>query len=154
LIVNVFFFFFQAEDGIRDADVTGVQTCALPILMKAILTHSAFESGLYTGPDYKFGYGLVNALGAAEIIMNSNQNAITENRKLLDGSTHTVTVTAKGDEPIKVSIAWIDPAGVGVPQNAVPLNDRTPKLVNDLDLRVSDGTTTYFPWKLDPENPA
>src|SRR6266498_185205 len=28
----LFFFFFQAEDGIRDADVTGVQTCALPIL--------------------------------------------------------------------------------------------------------------------------
>src|SRR5437773_7408012 len=27
------FFFFQAEDGIRDRDVTGVQTCALPILM-------------------------------------------------------------------------------------------------------------------------
>src|SRR5436305_14164327 len=25
------YFFFQAEDGIRDADVTGVQTCALPI---------------------------------------------------------------------------------------------------------------------------
>ena len=25
------FFFFQAEDGIRDRDVTGVQTCALPI---------------------------------------------------------------------------------------------------------------------------
>src|SRR2546429_6661980 len=28
-----FFFFFQAEDGIRDVAVTGVQTCALPILM-------------------------------------------------------------------------------------------------------------------------
>src|SRR5215813_9575417 len=27
----LFCFFFQAEDGIRDADVTGVQTCALPI---------------------------------------------------------------------------------------------------------------------------
>src|SRR6266540_6482085 len=27
----MFFFFFQAEDGIRDRDVTGVQTCALPI---------------------------------------------------------------------------------------------------------------------------
>src|SRR5216684_1627439 len=27
----VFFFFFQAEDGIRDVAVTGVQTCALPI---------------------------------------------------------------------------------------------------------------------------
>src|SRR2546429_7403365 len=30
-VVMVFFFFFQAEDGIRDVAVTGVQTCALPI---------------------------------------------------------------------------------------------------------------------------
>src|SRR5699024_12216416 len=30
--VFVYFFFFQAEDGIRDRNVTGVQTCALPIL--------------------------------------------------------------------------------------------------------------------------
>src|SRR5699024_7190569 len=29
--VEIFFFFFQAEDGIRDRNVTGVQTCALPI---------------------------------------------------------------------------------------------------------------------------
>src|SRR5436189_3292867 len=31
VIVRYFFFFFQAEDGIRDTSVTGVQTCALPI---------------------------------------------------------------------------------------------------------------------------
>src|SRR2546430_5073869 len=31
LILFIFFFFFQAEDGIRDLTVTGVQTCALPI---------------------------------------------------------------------------------------------------------------------------
>src|SRR5699024_12090557 len=30
------FFFFQAEDGIRDRNVTGVQTCALPILRSAL----------------------------------------------------------------------------------------------------------------------
>src|ERR687897_1787645 len=30
------FFFFQAEDGIRDYKVTGVQTCALPILSSSI----------------------------------------------------------------------------------------------------------------------
>src|SRR2546426_6029965 len=29
--INILFFFFQAEDGIRDYKVTGVQTCALPI---------------------------------------------------------------------------------------------------------------------------
>src|SRR5205809_6027518 len=32
VVIFVFFFFFQAEDGIRDVAVTGVQTCALPIL--------------------------------------------------------------------------------------------------------------------------
>src|SRR5260370_36892060 len=31
----IFFFFFQAEDGIRDSSVTGVQTCALPILLQS-----------------------------------------------------------------------------------------------------------------------
>src|SRR5437667_8076004 len=30
-MISFIFFFFQAEDGIRDRDVTGVQTCALPI---------------------------------------------------------------------------------------------------------------------------
>src|SRR2546421_9262299 len=39
-----FFFFFQAEDGIRDQIVTGVQTCALPILLTHI--YGVKEHGL------------------------------------------------------------------------------------------------------------
>src|SRR5256886_3055707 len=35
LICSSFFFFFQAEDGIRDLTVTGVQTCALPICFES-----------------------------------------------------------------------------------------------------------------------
>src|SRR5439155_18963536 len=31
IVAYIYFFFFQAEDGIRDGHVTGVQTCALPI---------------------------------------------------------------------------------------------------------------------------
>src|SRR3712207_6952843 len=38
LILVMFFFFFQAEDGIRDIGVTGVQTCALPIFGHAWLS--------------------------------------------------------------------------------------------------------------------
>src|SRR5438309_8950093 len=43
LMLVVFFFFFQAEDGIRDGTVTGVQTCALPICSSygAILSPSS-----------------------------------------------------------------------------------------------------------------
>src|SRR5437879_11319980 len=37
---TVVFFFFQAEDGIRDTSVTGVQTCALPILVSTGLDQS------------------------------------------------------------------------------------------------------------------
>src|SRR5260370_3935926 len=33
-----FFFFFQAEDGIRDSSVTGVQTCALPISLMVVVS--------------------------------------------------------------------------------------------------------------------
>src|SRR3712207_7393298 len=41
------FFFFQAEDGIRDIGVTGVQTCALPILRSQSARRSS--SGLISG---------------------------------------------------------------------------------------------------------
>src|SRR3989449_2690584 len=46
----MFFFFFQAEDGIRDVAVTGVQTCALPIwgAETAIRVRLAPDLRLYT----------------------------------------------------------------------------------------------------------
>src|SRR5690606_40163117 len=40
----VLFFFFQAEDGIRDFHVTGVQTCALPIYSGGIVIAQARET--------------------------------------------------------------------------------------------------------------
>ena len=42
------FFFFQAEDGIRDYDVTGVQTCALPIWQapEGLFEDPAFLTGM------------------------------------------------------------------------------------------------------------
>ena len=43
-----FFFFFQAEDGIRDDLVTGVQTCALPICLGTEgMEGSLFRNGLF-----------------------------------------------------------------------------------------------------------
>src|SRR5499433_735055 len=40
----LFFFFFQAEDGIRDWSVTGVQTCALPISPRHPYTRALLDS--------------------------------------------------------------------------------------------------------------
>src|SRR6267378_2755546 len=41
----LYFFFFQAEDGIRDLYVTGVQTCALPILVGGGCSGMSYELG-------------------------------------------------------------------------------------------------------------
>src|SRR5690606_10419610 len=52
-------FFFQAEDGIRDFPVTGVQTCALPIFRGA-LRHCIADAGLFPrdrGSDTRFALG-------------------------------------------------------------------------------------------------
>src|SRR5205823_8765304 len=59
-----FFFFFQAEDGIRDKLVTGVQTCALPILVDIVVA-------LGTGLVLWFGARLVmgNVLSAGELVV-------------------------------------------------------------------------------------
>src|SRR6478609_6448400 len=43
--VFMFFFFFQAEDGIRDKLVTGVQTCALPISLGWALANAGDRAG-------------------------------------------------------------------------------------------------------------
>ena len=40
------FFFFQAEDGIRDYKVTGVQTCALPIWLGSLFNMYVFSPGV------------------------------------------------------------------------------------------------------------
>src|SRR5436190_23454355 len=47
-------FFFQAEDGIRDHCVTGVQTCALPIYLRAHLQWRHLAAGPQVG-QYPFG---------------------------------------------------------------------------------------------------
>jgi len=75
VVVGVFFF-FQAEDGIRDWSVTGVQTCALPIsvFVGLIITNciimgrlEAFALGNKPGPSFLDAIG--NAMGYAWILV-------------------------------------------------------------------------------------
>lgn len=121
-------------------------------MMKALLINTANEAGPHLGPDYKFGFGLIDAFRAAQTITNVNGDSYTGDLSVGQGGSFTMNVTALGTEPIKATIAWLDPAGTPSPN--LVLNDRTPKLVNDLDLRITQGGTTYYPWKLDPDNPA
>ena len=68
--VSLFFFFFQAEDGIRDRLVTGVQTCALPIFPSILLTAIITIFIFLFYQTYSF-IGIVGILLAFWIISNS-----------------------------------------------------------------------------------
>src|SRR5207248_6297384 len=60
------FFFFQAEDGIRDRTVTGVQTCALPIyLLRMVLAYCLGKGGLRLTAAWAASIGLVDISNVA-----------------------------------------------------------------------------------------
>src|SRR2546430_13375613 len=65
------FFFFQAEDGIRDLTVTGVQTCALPISIRAVTQNRAMSAclgvraGAVDAVTFGLGAGLAGLAGCA-----------------------------------------------------------------------------------------
>src|SRR5688572_5960923 len=70
LFVCCFFFFFQAEDGIRDLTVTGVQTCALPICgTNHVRVVKRGKGSLYlsSSVEYYTGEEQVSARGSADL---------------------------------------------------------------------------------------
>ena len=112
--------------------------------LKGLVCHTADDAG-NPGPDANFGWGLLNSKRAAEaIIFNGLNSSIAEN-VLAQGQTYTYNVKSDGVNPLIASITWTDVPG---PVNNGVLNDPTPVLVNDLDIRITQGTTTYFPWRL------
>src|SRR5882762_9596543 len=64
-----FFFFFQAEDGIRDSSVTGVQTCALPISSQGALIVRAWRTRGVIDDDFGAGRAdrLLNLAGDGDL---------------------------------------------------------------------------------------
>lgn len=115
--------------------------------LKALVCHTSVDDGLVTGPDPEFGWGFLDAKVSAEAIASaSNNESVLDELTLDDGQTYTLTFSAQAGEKLKATICWTDMPGdiaAGV------LNDPTPRLVNDLDLRLSKDGTTFLPWKLD-----
>ncbi|WP_295203138.1 S8 family peptidase [uncultured Chryseobacterium sp.] len=124
---------------------------------KTLMVHSASEAG-NVGPDPWFGWGYINAKKGAELLVGkANNTVIFKDETLTSGTVNAKNVIASGSEPIKATISWIDPEYVISPDLdwETAHNDRSSRLINDLDLRIIDTTTNtvYYPWKLDANNP-
>lgn len=113
--------------------------------LKGLVLHTADDVNT-PGPDYKMGWGVINSKSAVELMANKGYSSLIAEETLMEGERRTYTVTANGKDPLSASISWTDPATGHV--NTSLLNDRTPALVNDLDIRITKDGKTYFPWKL------
>lgn len=122
--------------------------------IKSLIIHTADEAGAAPGPDYTFGWGLMNTFNAVRLMrLNSdlgNAELIKE-LSLNNGNQYSFQVQSIGSEPLKATIVWTDPAGTPPP---VSLNPPNIMLVNDLDIRIIGPGGTYFPWILDKNNPS
>lgn len=118
--------------------------------LKALVIHTADEAGSSTGPDYKFGWGLLNTAKAAQLMQQKGSTALMNEATLAQSQTYTLPVYSDGLQPLRVTIVWNDPAGAEASWSLDPPGLR---LVNDLDLRITKGVSEWQPYLLDPANP-
>src|SRR5258708_12926085 len=92
-LCRLMFFFFQAEDGIRDDLVTGVQTCALPI--SPIIIKKKVSHGGHHGGAWKVAYAdFVTAMMALFIVLWL-MNTSVQIQKVIGGYFKDPTGTSK-----------------------------------------------------------
>ena len=120
--------------------------------LKGVVLHTANDAG-NLGPDYQYGWGLLNMKRAAEVILNRDKTYLISERTLAPNETYTTQVVASGKGDLVVTICWTDPEAAASTTTVANFDNRTPKLLNDLDLRINDGTTESLPWVLDPTQP-
>lgn len=110
-------------------------------LIKNIACNAATDLGT-AGPDYRFGFGRVDALKSVKILENNTYALNT----VATGASNDLTITVPaGAARLKVMLTWNDPAATANASFA---------LINNLDLRVIEGANTTLPWILDRMNPA
>jgi len=116
----------------------------VPALLKGILMNTAKDLG-NTGPDYTFGYGLIDALDAVNTI--DNDFFITNNIGLQTNQSFQYPLLVSNPCLFKVMLIWTDKEGYS--------EQLTKHLINDLDLTLEDPNGgIHYPYTLNPNSPS
>ena len=115
--------------------------------LKGLALHTADDAGP-TGPDTIWGWGLLNAKRAAETITQRGSSSRIDELTIAQGQTIVINVNSDNVSPLVASISWTDLPGVA----STLLNNSSPRLINDLDIRIEKSGTTFFPWLLTAAN--
>ncbi len=114
-----------------------------PAQLKALLIAGTEDLG-NPGPDYTFGFGLVNAKASIDFILGDRVRTFSFSQ----GQTQEVALAVDAPQDVRVVLNWSDPAipylgGQDVAEKA---------LVNDLDVQVIDPAgNTILPWTLNKD---
>lgn len=123
--------------------------------LKALAVHTARESGSTPGPDYYFGYGVLNTLEMVKVIENDSLQTSLYELDLINDEVYSMDIFPNYDEPIVVTLAWTDPSGGQIifPYNGGAIDTSLRALVNDLDIKITSNGNVYEPYTLDRMNP-
>jgi hypothetical protein len=117
--------------------------------LRGLAIHTADEAGTDPGPDYRFGWGLLNAEKAAIMINNEGTQSYIKENVLQQGKTYSFDIEPISQtQPLVATICWTDPAGQIILGSTIDL--ATPNLVNDLDIKITKNGESFYPWKLNP----
>ena len=105
-------------------------------LLKAILMNSCDDLG-NPGPDYRYGFGRINARKAVEIITQDQMSTSTISQS---GSNNTTITVPNNVAQVKIMLYWTDVPGSVLSSRA---------LVNNLDMTATQGANNYQPLVLD-----
>ncbi len=112
--------------------------------LKGLLIHTADDLG-NPGPDYRFGWGLMNAEAAAAVIREFAESPetrrMTEDTITSGDPVHVHEFVWDGESPIRATLSWTDPAGSATTRH----DSRSSRLRNNLNLRIQapDGEDAY-----------
>jgi len=109
-------------------------------LLKAIVCNTARDKG-NIGPDYKYGFGIIDGLKSAQTI--ANKYYLEDNISTDEEKSYTITLPANLAQ-LRVLLTYTDTEGSVMAQQAI---------VSKLNISVAANGETYLPWKLDPQNP-
>jgi hypothetical protein len=122
-------------------------TPTAPVL-KALLIAGAVDLG-NPGPDYVYGFGLVDAKNSVDLIIaNGTNSARVRTGTIGNNEDVHIPMTVSATQNVRVVLTWFDP---DVTPSADDIGGKT--LLNDLDLRVVGPNGTTLPYVLDPNNP-
>ena len=120
-----------------------------PAELRAVLLAGAQDLG-NPGPDYTFGFGLVDAKASADLIRgDGGTHTQITNVSLLNGGRSETTITLSAAQNLRVLVAWPDPSVILLGNDSISAK----ALVNDLDIQViGPGGNTVLPYVLDKVN--